>query len=115
MVRTKRTKATKASSQGAKRDSGDNAGVITVATAGKGQKKRQSWAFAKVVGDAFFGDVVCMQLMGKMAGDRMSAREPEPACNGFSQAATWKAEPEWTGEASEETAETVSGGREPEE
>lgn len=95
------------------RDTGEEAGVAT--TDGKSRQKRKSCAFAKVVGNATFGDAVCMQLMAKMTGSRIPAKEPEPACNGFSQAAAWEAEPEWTGEASEETAETMSGGREPED
>jgi hypothetical protein len=93
------------------RDTGEDAGVAT--TDGKSRQKRKSSAYAKVVANATFGDAACMQLMAKMT-DTIPAKEPEPACNGFSQAAAWEAEPEWTGEACEETAETMSGGREPE-
>ncbi len=41
-------------------------------------------------------------------------RAPETKSGGVSQAALWGAEPEWTGESSEELAETRAGSREPE-
>ena len=87
MVRTKRAKVTKASGQGAMPDTGDDAGVMAVATAGDGLQERQRCAFAKVLGNALFGDAISTQLMAKMNDDPMSAKEPEPAGNGFSQAA----------------------------
>jgi hypothetical protein len=96
------------------RDSGDDAGAVTVATAGENQQERRRCALAKVFANAVFGDAACMRLTAKPTDDPKSEKEPEPACKGFSQAAAWEAEPEWTGEASEEMAETMSGGREPE-
>jgi hypothetical protein len=115
MVRTKRARVTTASRQKATRDNGKDAGVATVATGGENLQERHSCAFAKVIGNASFGDTTCVQLMTKQKDDTLLAKEPESACNGFSQAAAWAAESEWTGEASEETAETASGSREPED
>jgi hypothetical protein len=115
MVRTKRARVTTASRQKETRVNGKDAGIATVATGGESLQEIQSRANSKVIGNALFGEATCAQLMTKQKDDTMPAKEPESACNGFSQAAAWAAESEWTGEASEETAETGSGSREPED
>ena len=113
MVRTKRTKATQDSRQETKRDSEEDVTAIVVAA--ESLQERQRCAFAKTVADAVFGDASSRRLVTKVSDDAISANQFESTSNGFSQAALWAAEPEWTGEASEETAETWAGRREPEE
>ena len=115
MVRTKRASETKASRQRAKRETGDDGSVVAVAPADDSLQKQQNCTVAKTLGNAFFGEATSVQLVGTLTDRTKLAKEPGPSCNGFSQAAAWAAEPEWTGDASEETAETGSGGREPED
>lgn len=115
MVRTKRTTRTQASGKKTKRNAGGNDNVTAIAVAGESLQERQHYVFAKALEDASFGDAPSMRLVTKERDEPARTNESESTGIGFSQAAAWAAEPEWIGEASEETAETGSGRREPEE
>jgi hypothetical protein len=115
MVRTKRTTGTLAGRQRAKRDAEGDESVMTIGLTGESLQDRQHCAFAKVFEDALFGDALSKRLVAKRPDDPTFTHGSESTGRGFSQAAAWAAEPEWIGEASEETAETVTGGREPEQ
>ena len=114
MVRTKRTRTTQGSRPKAKRESGDIDSVKTTRIAGESLQEIQHCALARTFGDALFGDSNSMRLVAKQNDDTMSVNQTESSGNGFSQAAVWAAEPEWIGEASEETVDMMTGGREPE-
>ena len=115
MVRTKKVKVTKESRRNAKRESEGSDSVVTIAIGGESPQEPQQCAFARAVEDALFGSAESMRLVVNLKDETMPANESESTRSGFSQADAWRAEPEWTGEASEELAETGAGRWEPED
>jgi hypothetical protein len=110
-----KSEGTKESRRNAKRESEGSDSIVTIAIGGESPQEPQQCAFARAVEDALFGSAESMRLVVNLKDETMPANESESTRSGFSQADAWRAEPEWTGEASEELAETAAGGWEPED
>jgi hypothetical protein len=114
MVRTKTATSTKGSRQQAGCESGDGHAIAAASATENLHPKRQS-TFATVAEDALLGNVPSIRFWIELADGTEQPMESATPKSRFSQAIAWAAEPEWEGEASEELAETATGGWEPED
>ena len=114
MVRTKGTKATKGSTERAKRKICGEGAVIITKLADQKLRQEGRKVLGKLMNNALHGNTSCARLLLDLSEKSRSAKACDRKRSGFSLANSWSAEPEWAGESSEAVAEMASGSREPE-